>query len=310
MEPDDIPEPAHGWYEQDRRARAARGLKSDAEVAAEVDAIKWQLESLEWRPRTRNQHDAEMVKAAREARKRADDNAREHAARRWVFINDGFSKHHTALVLADELAETPAMKFARSFAAGPKRMIVFGGSVGAGKTTGATWLAWHHGGSHAGAITATQLAKAGMYDDKVNNFVQSRTLLVVNDLGAEFLDGKGMFRSVFDGLVDEYYERGARLVITTNLGKEDLAERYGARVVSRLAEVGTFVRCGDEDLRRTMPAPALVIPEPKPDEFVDPWDLDSTPDVDMRWMQPLLDEERQDNPDPPGRYPTGVDEDF
>src|SRR6185503_16570805 len=97
--------------------------------------------------------------------------------------------------------------------------------------------------------------------------IPERSSLVIDDLGAELLDGKGVFKSLLDEIFDAFYSSKRRLIITTNLQPKiedayraecqrdgidpepQFAERYGARVRSRFMQVGQWAACGNTDLR-------------------------------------------------------------
>ncbi|MGB8298743.1 MAG: hypothetical protein WCG85_25225 [Polyangia bacterium] len=98
--------------------------------------------------------------------------------------------------------------------------------------------------------TAAALARLDHFSDAALRPVMDAPLLVVDDLGAEFLDAKGFFGSLFDELIDCRYAGKLPTVITTNLDAAAFAARYGLRVVDRIREGGRFVGCGNASLRR------------------------------------------------------------
>jgi hypothetical protein len=188
--------------------------------------------------------------------------------------------------------DTPAMKHGRMFASAPDRafaastdrllgerdgdeapprdpptILVLAGGTGAGKTTVAAWIALKSYDAFPGFIQAGELESRGRYDKDLRGWLPERTSLVIDDIGAELLDGKGVFRSFLDEIVDRFYSSKRRLVITTNLRpkiddayRADCArdgiepepqfrERYGDRVRSRIIQVGQWADCGNTDLR-------------------------------------------------------------
>ncbi len=84
---------------------------------------------------------------------------------------------------------------------------------------------------------------------------QDANALVLDDLGAEYLDAKGSFLVDLEALVDEYYGSQRPLVITTNLTAAGFKARYGARVVDRFREVGTWFSMDGASLRGKRAAP-------------------------------------------------------
>ncbi len=205
---------------------------------------------------------------------------------RWAI--EGAQKHD----LRDTLAMTHGRKFADADqlvaaaetrrrmgerddddapAPGPSMMLVLAGGTGAGKTTVASWIALKGTDAMPGFIRASELEGRGRYDKDLRAWIPERTTLVIDDLGAELLDGKGVFRSLLDEIVDTLYSSKRRLIITTNLrpkiddahreeckrdGREpepQFRERYGDRVRSRVVQVGQWADCGNTDLREVAP---------------------------------------------------------
>jgi DNA replication protein DnaC len=166
------------------------------------------------------------------------------------------------------LSDTLAIGHARRFTVSDRRVLVLAGGVGTTKTTAATWLAIDPdiAGSAPGFLRAGELEARGRYDrhaekgDDLRSWLRTRTMLVLDDLGAEYMDSKNAFRSLLDEVLDLLYGDRKRVVITTNLhAKKDpkrkneepqFVERYGERVSSRLYEVGIWGECGAEDMRR------------------------------------------------------------
>lgn len=149
----------------------------------------------------------------------------------------------------------------------PARILVLAGGTGGGKTTAAAWIALKGDDALPGFILASELERRGRYDKDLRTWLPERTSLVIDDLGAELLDGKGVFRSWLDEIFDAFYSSKRRLVITTNLktriddahrdacradGTEpepQFRERYGDRVRSRFMQVGMWAQCGNVDIR-------------------------------------------------------------
>jgi hypothetical protein len=149
----------------------------------------------------------------------------------------------------------------------PKSIFILGGGTGGGKTTTAAWLVLKGTDPMPGFIRASELERRGRYDDELKKWVPERTSLVIDDLGAEVLDGKGVFKSFLDEIFDDFYSSGRRLIITTNLlpritdamraeaekqktePELQFRERYGDRVRSRFVQAGQWAECGNKDLR-------------------------------------------------------------
>lgn len=159
--------------------------------------------------------------------------------------------------LATWPSETAAQRQAREYLSGRRMALVLAGGVGAGKTTAATWVALEAGGTAPGFIRASALERRGRYSKTLDAWLETRSCLVIDDLGAEVLDGHGVFRSLLDETIDMFFGDRKRIVITTNLrprregdGELQFVERYGDRIASRLSEVGLWADCGVRDLRR------------------------------------------------------------
>lgn len=167
-----------------------------------------------------------------------------------VLLAGEFPPRLVEFLLADKRIETHATKHAADFVANELTILALTGGTGAGKTLAGCWIAQEVGGTRPGFIRATRLERAGRYDRDLDAWLRSRTMLVIDDLGVEFLDGKGAFISILDELVDIAWCRRTRLVFTANLDAKGLAERLGQRIWSRVADVGMVGPCGATDLRR------------------------------------------------------------
>ncbi len=178
-------------------------------------------------------------------------------ARAGELRDNGFPEMFVTAALG-ELADTIAMKHARMFVHLPRKLLVLAGGVGAGKTTAATWVALKGQDPRPGFVRVSELERRGRYDKKLDEWLRDKTSLVVDDVGAEVLDGKGVFRSLMDEIVDIFYSNRRTLVMTTNLRparvnadeEEQFVERYGARVGSRIRQLGVWGDCGTRDMRR------------------------------------------------------------
>lgn len=149
---------------------------------------------------------------------------------------------------------TNAMRAVADFAAGPKTILVLSGSPGSGKSfaasrflcdtaAGNTWTT-------AKFLDVSTLARVSRYDEKAMKEIEEASALVIDDLGMEFDDKSGAFRSLLDAVINARYANALKTVITTNLDATAFKARYGERVADRIREVGAFVVCGGESLRR------------------------------------------------------------
>jgi len=77
-------------------------------------------------------------------------------------------------------------------------------------------------------------------------------LLLLDDLGAEY-DGKGDFIfSSFQAIFDARWENELPIVVTTNLSSEDMARRYGDRVMSRWRGQCKMLQLKGDDRRKVI----------------------------------------------------------
>jgi DNA replication protein DnaC len=86
-------------------------------------------------------------------------------------------------------------------------------------------------------------------------------LLHIDDLGAE--NRTDWVLEQLYSIVNARYESARAIVATTNLMPDELAERLGARTVSRLVEIcGDLIPLGGQDMRREYRAAPTAIVEP------------------------------------------------
>jgi len=140
------------------------------------------------------------------------------------------------------LKETVPVRYVREFALSPREAwcMVLSGGKGTGKSTAAAvWLYeeavrvptheeryWWNG---------TKIARTNGYARDFEKMIKSH-LMVIDDLGVEYLDKNGNFLQRLDELIDERYSNFKRTIITTNLNALAFKERYGERVADRMRE--------------------------------------------------------------------------
>jgi DNA replication protein DnaC len=167
--------------------------------------------------------------------------------------------------------DTPAMLAVRRFLASEHPMVVLIGGNGCGKTFAACsaiaenyaeiskkgflehsgdilpWWGWR--GSMF--MRADRIAALNIMNDEEDQAtgrrLLKRTLLIVDDLGLEDGDGE---RGIGRLLCDRIGGNDLRTIITSNLSRERVRERYGNRLMSRLGEEN-IVSVHGPDLRRT-----------------------------------------------------------
>lgn len=201
------------------------GERLDFETISDDEQAAWRL-----------RREAEV---ARERARGAKTAALERRA--GALIAAGFPRRAIDEALtADETAKSIALM--RSWDPDKRCIVVLSGTNGVGKTVAAAWWAMRAPIAPM-FVRASTFARAPRYgsDDAVTKARWiSAPALVLDELGAEFLDGIGSLKVDIDELVDTFYGDGRPLVITTNMPSAVFAERLGERVVDRIRECGVF----------------------------------------------------------------------
>ncbi len=135
--------------------------------------------------------------------------------------------------------------------ASPRLGVIVSGQYGCGKT--------HYIRAVAGAVRIRDMNLPeevkyldwNLYPEEVERWIRDADT-VIDDLGAEpVVNEYGVKRDIVVEYVCRLHAKGrGRLFITTNLGGEELAARYGGRFVSRLKDLCVPVRFTGNDKRR------------------------------------------------------------
>lgn len=195
---------------------------------------------------------------ARRESELADLNQRQAAALRErdrnrdmaALLAVGLSHKHLSIIGDGEVRRTPAIEALGK--TGATGIWVLSGGVGCGKTTAThLWLlppgqitAPHR----VAFVSAHEFSRTSRYHGKVERLV-APDRLVVDDLGAEYMDEKGSLLCDLDELLDARVRAGRATMLTTNLGLEQFRTRYGARIASRVREDGKWLPVDGPDLR-------------------------------------------------------------
>lgn len=134
---------------------------------------------------------------------------------------------------------------------------------------GADGFVWSYRGPRLLWRTAKSLSRVKQYDKDEMETLLCPDRLVIDDIGMEYLDTKGFLASLIDEIVHERHRRELPTVMTANLSPADFMERYGKRVVDRIAEYRAPVVC-KRDSFRTSPAREAerTLPELAADEEI------------------------------------------
>lgn len=129
-------------------------------------------------------------------------------------------------------------------------LVVLSGETGTGKTMASALCATWKG---ARMVTAQRIIEMNRFNGELDA-IGGVPALVVDDLGTEYMDGKGEAEARWDGLFNRRYRMArmerAPFVVTCNLTAKDFKARYGARVADRIVEVGKFIAVGGTSMRR------------------------------------------------------------
>lgn len=86
----------------------------------------------------------------------------------------------------------------------------------------------------------------GYYNDKLRELC-AQEHLIIDDIGAEKVSD--FVIEFLYSVVNKRYESMKRTVITTNLNYKDFGDRYGDRILSRIAEMCVLVELTGDDKR-------------------------------------------------------------
>ena len=187
--------------------------------------------------------------------------ARREEERRQKWAGWGIPSKDIKAIADQTLDITAAVAEMTAFEDRRAILFVLSGPLGCGKTTAAAqWLT--HARERGTYITTkprlflpiATCARLNRYDDAALHRVERALALVLDDLGAEYLDQKGAFVSLLDSLIDARYRHLLPTVITTNLRATDFKARYGPRTVDRIRERGDFIEINGPSLRASKPA--------------------------------------------------------
>jgi DNA replication protein DnaC len=205
-------------------------------VISAIDRLEHADEIWSWSEEQWAAHEARL--AERRAHHEQAEQA-ERERRRWEGLSaNGFPRRAIEAAVARLAAWDP----------GERSALVISGPPGCGKTVAATWWAARREQAPA-FVRATTFAASSRYDRDTRAGWFGASALVLDDLGSEYLDTKGSFLVDLDELVDVFYGDRKPLVITTNCSVSDFGRRYGARVVDRIRECGTFWSTDDKSMR-------------------------------------------------------------
>lgn len=215
-------------------------LVGDAVDDTMIELSRWQ-NGVDWIERDRQiaelraKQEAESTRAA----------ATEH---RDAVIAAGFKlREIEEAERADE--SKPAIVAVKNWDPTQTNIIVLSGAAGVGKTVAAAYWALHRKRAPR-FLTSAMFARSSRYDEEQRRQWLSASALVLDDLGAEYADAKGSFRTDLDELINEFYGNRRPLLITTNMLPPAFKSAYGERITDRLREAGRWISLDGDSLRR------------------------------------------------------------
>lgn len=189
----------------------------------------------------------------------AEQYAREEAARpalqptrpsRAMVAARGVPERHLRSVYDREPVECDSLAFVRAFAGSERHFLVLSGGPGVRKSGSSAWALIEHGGLFLPADEVVAIAGARS-EDQAERWRDAKRLdlLVVDDLGTEYHDRAGWFRTVFERLLFARYDACVKTIITTRLDAVDFRAAVGIPVSDRITEAGEFAEIGGASVR-------------------------------------------------------------
>lgn len=80
--------------------------------------------------------------------------------------------------------------------------------------------------------------------------IQCCNTLALDDLGTEWASASDFSSHVIRELLERRERERNTTIMTTNLSRQDFANRYGTRIVSRIAGAGKWIQISGDDMRR------------------------------------------------------------
>ena len=203
----------------------------------------------------RSPEDEARLEAQHQRHERAEQE-RQELRRRRKWAQWGIPSKDIAAIADGRLEATKAVAEIEAFENERAILLVLSGPVGCGKTTAAG--RWLIGARDRGTLITpkprrflpiAECARLNRFSDEALIPIEHAKALVLDDLGAEYLDDKGALASLLESIIDARYRHVLPTVITTNLRSAAFKERYGERVADRIRECGEFVELQGGSLR-------------------------------------------------------------
>jgi len=162
---------------------------------------------------------------------------------------------HEKMAVALEKCRNYARRFGQSNSV---RHLIFIGSTGLGKTHMASAIAgeiikkgydvyYNSAQNILSSFEKERFSYRGEFDTEIIERYMSCDLLIIDDLGTEYTGS--VYSTSLYGLINARLAAAKGMVITTNLGYEDMRRKYDERVVSRILGEFVTVHFAGEDVR-------------------------------------------------------------
>jgi hypothetical protein len=157
----------------------------------------------------------------------------------------------TVLLLPNFLTECDSLARVQEFLGSDMTLLVLSGGVGTRKSGSACYGLVMRAGRYVTADDLSGLA-ASRDEDGVVSYRQIKKagLLVIDDLGGEYVDDKGWFVRALNAVIDARYSACLKTILTTNLTAEQFKATYGERIADRIRESGRWRDIGGQSVRR------------------------------------------------------------
>lgn len=181
----------------------------------------------------------------------------DHAAVRAQLLRVGVPSLHLDHVFDQAPEETEALRVVRDWITNKLTFLVLLGDPGCGKSAAAAHALSRLApprpirGVDGQFVDARRLAKLLRFDAEDDyEAVEKCGCLVLDDLGAEYLDARGWQLAGLDGLINARYGSQLRTIITSNLDLAQFRARFGERIADRLRESGHVASIAEGSIRR------------------------------------------------------------
>jgi hypothetical protein len=165
--------------------------------------------------------------------------------------NRGVPELHLRSIYDRDPVKCVSLDALQDFLGSDMTLLVLSGGVGTRKSGSACYGLVMRAGRYVTADELSSLA-ASRDEDGVVSYRQIKKagLLVIDDLGGEYVDDKGWFVRALNAVIDARYSACLKTVLTTNLTAQQFKATYGERIADRIRESGKWWDIGGQSVRR------------------------------------------------------------